>query len=81
MAVLEEPSTVASEIVMGLIRGPGKAVVEGESQWSCPLVFLFRCSGLEEPFTAVERGLIGLDRSGSGRSWSGREQRPGDVTF
>ena len=39
---------------MGLIAGPGKAVVEGGNLQSCSVVVLFSETALEEPFTAAE---------------------------
>jgi hypothetical protein len=55
VAVVEEPSTVARGLVMGVIRRPGRAVAGGGSPRLCTVVVLFSETVVEEPFTATER--------------------------
>ena len=55
---------------IGLIREPGKVVVEGESGRSCTVVVRNRCGGLEEP-SPLSEGAVRVLTSGfqSPRSW------------
>jgi hypothetical protein len=46
---------------MELIRGSGTAPIEGVSDRSCTLAFLFSKTALEDPFTAAEGFYMGLD--------------------
>jgi hypothetical protein len=53
---------MAKGTVMRLIRGQGQPAVEGVSNRSCTVVFLFSKTGLGEPFAAAEGICMGLDR-------------------
>ena len=80
---LEEPFPAAERTyIRGLIRSLGKGVFEGKMPRSCTLVLLNTCGWFGGTIPGGGEGVdLGVTRNGSRRSWLGREQRPGALSF